>query len=81
MSRFAGSSSIFQGQGAVTLTSKYAWICGDVIRVENFWREVLEIAEAGSSLAKLLTRGRRTNIMVSIAERYANNSVFQAPEG
>lgn len=28
--------------------AKYAWICGDVIGVGNFWREVPEIPEAGS---------------------------------
>jgi hypothetical protein len=32
----------------------YARICGDVIRVGNFWREVPEIAEAGSKIADLL---------------------------
>ncbi len=33
---------------------EYAWICGDVIGVGDFWPEVPEIAEAGSKWGELM---------------------------
>jgi adenine-specific DNA-methyltransferase len=36
---------------------KYGWICGDVIGVGNFWREVPEIAEGGSKADRRLRSG------------------------
>jgi hypothetical protein len=69
----------------VILAPKYARICGDVIRVGNFWREVPEIAEPGSNgrpleCIRLLDRSGR-QALVSDRTLLATDQLVEALDG
>jgi hypothetical protein len=72
---FAGNFIPLAEQLSKDVRFGYARICGDVIRVGNFWRQVPEIAESGSRYASDSVLSHFSEpIIASSAAPASNNS-------